>query len=121
MTENNDRDRLAKGPDHIVDRRLDELAGVVSHIQCQPRRQGILDAVEFVADALNDGQRIAGRRGLNADEDGVLEVHGHVGVIALSVERDRRDIPKPDEPAVACLHDHFTESVDATISDAIAR
>ena len=31
--ENNDRDGLTEGPNHIVDRGLDELAGVVGHVQ----------------------------------------------------------------------------------------
>ena len=39
--ENNDRDGLTEGPNHIVDRGLDELAGVVGHVQFERRAASV--------------------------------------------------------------------------------
>ena len=95
---NNDRYRFAKRPNHVIDRCLDELAGVVGHVHLERRRKRVPDAFEFFANAGCNSQGIAARRGLNANKDRVLAIHGNGSVETLRVKRQRRDIAEPGSP-----------------------
>ena len=97
---------------HLVDRGLDELGGVVGHLHLHRRRQVALELREQRAHARDDGQRIALRGRLHADEDRVLAVEGDAGIRALRRQFDGRDVLQPHEAAVLRLDDHALELVD---------
>jgi hypothetical protein len=91
---------------------LDEHGAVIGDVHGDAGRQGALDLRPERADVLDDAERVAGGRHLDAEEDGVLAVHRHGGVGVLRPERHLGDVLDAHQGAVPRLHHHALERVD---------
>ena len=75
--DDDDQRRLEQRLLHLLDRGVDELGGVVGDGRFQPGGQLALDVGEGLAHVGDDGQRVGGRRGEDADEHRLQPVeHG---------------------------------------------
>ena len=96
----------------LVDRRLNEFGGIVGHLHLHRRRQVTLELRKQRTNALDQRQRVALRRRLHSDEDGVLAVEGNAGIGALGRQFDGGDVLDPHEAAVLGFDDHALELVE---------
>ena len=97
---------------HLVDRRLNELRGIISHLHLHRRRQVAFELRKQRAHALDQRQRVALRRCLHADEDRALAAECDARVRALGGKFDGCDILDPHEAAVLGLDDHLLELLE---------
>ena len=107
-----DQHGFAKRLLHLVDRRLNELGGIVGHLHLHRRRQVAFQLRKQRANALDQGQRIALRGRLHADENRALATESDTRICALGCKVDGGDILDPHETAVLGLDDHPLEFVE---------
>ena len=97
---------------YLVDRRLNEFGGVVSHLHFHRRRQIAFQLGEQRPDTLDQRQRVTLRGGLHADEDRALAAERDARIRALRCQFDGGDILDPDEAAVPGFDDHLLELIE---------
>ena len=91
---------------------LMNLRRIVGDLHRQRRRQRALDLRQHRAHVADDGQRIAGRRRVDADEDRVLAVQRHAGIGVARTEIDGGDVAEAHLRAALRLHHHVAELLD---------
>ena len=88
------------------------LVEVVGDLHVHRWRQVALDLGQQRAHAFDQGEGVARRRRLDADEHGVLPVHHDARSPALRREIDGGDVPHPHQSAAFGLDDHILELRD---------
>ncbi len=107
--DDDDADRHGQRELDLVDRGLDELRRIVGDLHDDRGRQVALDLGQERAHVAHQGQRVAGRRRLDADEHRALAVHRHARGPALRRQIDGGDVLKPHQRAVLALDHHLLE------------
>ena len=110
--DDDDADRQTERALDFRNRRPDELGGIVGDRHFDSRRQALLDLRQDRPHVVDDVERIAGRRRVDADEHRAVAVHQHRDVGALRAEIDVGDVLQPHQRAVLGLHHHVPEFVD---------
>ena len=107
--DDDDGDRQGERELDLVDRGLDELGRIVGDLHDDRRRQVALDLGQQRAHVAHQGQGVAGRRRLDADEHCALAVHRHTRGPALRRKVDGGDVLEPHQRAVLALDHHLLE------------
>src|SRR5262249_44394402 len=94
---------------HLLDRRVDEFGGVVGDGRLHAGRQLALDIGERLAHVANDGQRVRGGRGEDADEYRLELIEHGGGIGVLGPQLDGGDVVEADQHAAAGGHHELAE------------
>ena len=110
--QHHDQHRLHQGAQHLMDRSIDEARSLIGQRHLHPGRQGLLDLRQQLANALDNHQRVAGRRGKQPQVHGRLAVHGSAGLGGSRTELDGADIAQAHQVGAIVADDQLTEVLD---------
>ena len=122
--DDDDDQRLGERLEHLVDRGLDVLRGVVRDASGHARGELGLDVRHGLAHGLHHVERVRRREGEDADEDRGLAVEADFLVVGLGAEDDVRDLAEAHEVAVPLLHDQLLEllrGLEVRVGDEVDR
>ena len=96
----------------LLDRGFDKARGLVGQGDLHPRRQGLLDLWQQLANTLDDHQRVAAGRGEQPQVHGRFAVHGGTGLRGRRTQLDGADIAQAHQVGAIVTDDQLTEVFD---------
>ncbi|MNI39214.1 hypothetical protein D3C73_933900 [compost metagenome] len=94
---------------HAVDGRADEARQLEGHLHAGAGRKVLLDVGQQLLQALDDDQRVADRRGVQAEVDGRFAVHQATGIGGRRPQFHRGHIAQPHQRIAIALDDQVAE------------